>query len=256
MEKTFDYYIEADGFHFKYAKGEPTLKGQEFHDYNEFLFFMGGKSYLISKNIQQELTSGSIVVIPKEHFHQFVVTEQENYTRCVLGFRETSEIYNLVQEVMNTIKVISAPDEKIVNSFRDLTEIVKSRLSDAEKKLFICSSITQLLILLKFASCDAITQKQTLSPLVAQALDIIDENFAADLSVSSIAQTLHTSASTLAHKFSKELNIPIYRYISKKRLAEAHRRIENGETYTQASLNCGFSDYSCFYRLYKKYYLS
>ena len=38
MKKLFEYFIETDWFHLKYAKGEPAVKEQEFHDYNEFVF--------------------------------------------------------------------------------------------------------------------------------------------------------------------------------------------------------------------------
>ena len=40
MENLFKYYIGTDKLHYKYAKGEPSAKGQEFHDYNEFVFFI------------------------------------------------------------------------------------------------------------------------------------------------------------------------------------------------------------------------
>lgn len=254
MDKTFEYYIETKDFHFKYAKGEPAAKGQEFHDYNEFLFFVNGKSNFISKNIQQELIPGCLVLIPKEHFHQFCVIEQNDYIRCVLGFRDLSELNSLISDVMDSVKLILYPDKNIIGIFENLITITTSKLADEEKKLFISSSINQLLIYLKFTIQDTIVKRQTLSPVVSQALDMIDENFSTNLSVNTIARSLHTSPSTLAHKFSKELNVPIYRYISKKRLSEAHKLIENGETYSYAALNCGFSDYSCFYRLYKKYY--
>ena len=69
MESLFEYYIESDNLHLKYAKGEPAVRKQEFHNYNEFVLFINGNASLISKNIQQKLTHGSLILIPKEHFH-------------------------------------------------------------------------------------------------------------------------------------------------------------------------------------------
>ena len=254
MEKLFEYYIETDTFHFKYAKGEPAVKEQEFHDYNEFVMFISGKSFLNSKNIQQELTPGSIILIPKEHFHQFHVSEPEKYVRCILGFRETPEIYKLVHEVMDMIKVIVAPDENVVSVFDNLIAIVKSELSNEEKNLFIRASLIQLLIYLKHHTYEIISKSNNLSPVVNYALNIIDAKYAENLSVKSIAKQLYVSPSTLSHKFSKELNISVYQYITKKRLSVAHELITYGETFKSAALSSGFNDYSCFYRLYKKYY--
>ena len=87
LENLFEYYLENDKFHLKYAKGDPAVKEQEFHDYNEFVFFIEGESYLISKNIQQDLAPGSIILIPKENLHQFCVSNPKTYVRCFLGFR-------------------------------------------------------------------------------------------------------------------------------------------------------------------------
>ncbi len=106
MIQLFEYHIKTVLFYFKYAKGEPAVKGQEFHDYSEFVFFISGSSFLISKNIQQELVPGSIVLIPNENFHQFCVKEPETYTRCILGFRESEELADLSAEIMNKIKVL------------------------------------------------------------------------------------------------------------------------------------------------------
>lgn len=250
----FEYYIAEEDIHFKYAKGEPSLKGREFHDYNELVFFIDGKSRLISKNIQQQLECGSIVIIPQEHFHQFCVTEPQNYVRCILGFGKKSELSELICNVLDTIKVISVPEERIVRVFENMIEIIKCDLGNKEKVLFIRSSLIQLLVYFR-QNCGNVIEKGTsLSPTVSKALNIIDEKYNESLSVEDIANLLYISSSSLSHKFRSELNISVYQYISKKRLMEAHKLIKNGETLSRAAEKCGFSDYSCFYRLYKKYY--
>ncbi len=254
MEELFEYYVETDDFHLKYAKGEPAIKSQEFHNYNEFVFFINGNSFLISKEVQCDLPHGSIVVIPKEHFHQFCITQPNNYVRCILGFRETPELANLVQIVMDKIKVIVSPNEKILSVFERIIEIVKGDIDGNDKKLFIKSALIELLIYIKQYSSSAISKSLKFSPIISQALDIIDQRYAENLSVESIAKMLYVSPSTLAHKFSKEVNISIYQYIIKKRLSVANKFIKNGVPPTKASLESGFNDYSCFYRLYKKYY--
>ena len=250
----FEYYFEDKNFHFKYAKGEPSVKDEEFHDYHEFVLFMGGNSYFLSKDIQQNLSQGSVVLIPKEHFHQFVVSAPEKYERCILGFYETDEARALVTTVMNEISVVAAPNERIRRLFGELCEVAKSELDESEKKLFIKSALPQLLLYFKHFPAEAVTENVTVSPAVRAAIEIIDEKFVEALSVSSIASSLFVSPSTLAHKFSKEMNISIYQYILKKRLISAHMRILRGESYTSAAQRSGFSDYSSFYRLYKKYY--
>lgn len=254
MNNFFEYYLYQENIHLKYANGTPSVKDGEYHDYNEFVFFMRGNSFIISKKIQQQLSPGSIILIPKEHFHQFCISQPETYERLILGFKETPELEFLIKEVVNGIKIIDPPDKKILLIFEDIKNIVTSELPESEKGLFVRASLVQLLIFLKQAPVKAISKNINLSPTVSRALAIIDEKYAENLSIEDIADSLFISPSTLSHKFSKEMNISIYQYITKKRLSVAHRLISSGEYMTSAALSSGFNDYSCFYRLYKKYY--
>ena len=252
MDNYFVYYFETDDFHLKYAQGEPFLKDKEFHNYHEFLIFLEGKSYFISKNIQQELTPGSIVLIPKEQFHQFRISDSDKYKRCVLGFSETSEIAELIKQVMTEVKIIYSPNNKITNLYKDLFEIIKSELDDNTKKLYIKASLIQFLVYFKESLSSGITQNINISPVVLEAINYIDNNFNKKISVNSIAKNLYIAPSTLAHKFSKELNITVYQYISKKRINSVEKLVKEGYTYSEAALKSGFYDYSSFYRMYKK----
>ncbi len=253
MENLFEYYIENSCFHLKYAQGEPALKEQEFHDYNEVVLFIRGKSFFVSKNIQQNLSCKSIIIIPKEQFHQFRVEYPDSYVRCILGFRTTPQTAGLISEVMDKIKIISEPDVHIVRVFEQLIEIIKSELSYEEKIMYINSSIVQLLIHLKQNSSIAIDKNINLSPVTIQAISLIDDKYTEKLSVQTIAEELYVSASTLAHKFSKEMNMSVYQYIIKKRISAAQQLIEQGEYLHNAALRSGFNDYSSFYRASKKY---
>lgn len=254
MSNLFEYYIEADNFHFKYAKGKPAAESMEYHDYNEFVLFMRGKASFISKNIQQKLITGSIVMIPKEQFHQFFIEDNENYVRCILGFYEAHETEELVHQIMSTVKIFNTPNRIVFSVFEKMIEIVEGDLSDKEKALFVQGSLMQLLVYVKKYLSDTVCRNMNLSPLISRTLTAIDECYSENITVEDLARRLFVSYSTLTHKFKKEMNIPIYQYITKKRLAEAHKLIIQGEALTSAAQSSGFNDYSSFYRLYKKYY--
>ena len=253
MNDYFEHYIESDSFHLKYAKGSPSVKGQEFHVYHEFVLFLDGKAHLISKNIQKELKKGSLVIVPKASFHQFAVSGS-NYTRLILGFRETDEISELIENVMSEVKVIEKPDEALFSTLYALADVSSSDLAQNEKELFIRASLIHTLIYLKKYSKGSADLKNQLSPTVQKALSYIDGHYTESISAQSIASALHISVSQLFHKFKNELKISVYQYISKKRLANARLLIEAGETVSDAAISSGFSDYSVFFRMYKKYY--
>ena len=116
------------------------------------------------------------------------------------------------------------------------------------------STVEQLLFFCKYCDTDVISKNINLSPVIRHAIEIIDRDYDKDLSVKSIAKLLYVSPSTLSHKFSKELNISVYRYITEKRLSVVRQYIEKGERAYVAAEKSGFSDYSAFFRLYKKRY--
>lgn len=254
MSILFDHKAGTASLHFKYATGDPSTQKQEFHYYHEFVLYMNGGAYLVSKGIQQHLTPGSIVLIPKEQFHQFRIADPDHYTRFILGFSDFPELSALISEVMTQVKVISTPSKNVQDIYTKLMAVAKSTMTEDEKLLFVRTALTQLLLYFKYDEQEQIQQNINISGLVQRAIAYIDKHYPDKLTIDSIAQKLYVSPSTLAHNFSKELGISIYRYISKKRLVEVHKLVQQGQSYSQAVTKCGFPDYSCYYRIYKKYH--
>lgn len=256
MSHEFEHFIVGTNCHFKYAQGAPSVEGTEFHSYNEMVLFLDGESRLISANIQLPLKHGSIVIIPQEQFHQFVVTAPENYVRCILGFENTDELAPIIGEVMNEVAVIDHPPAELRYVFDSLIRIATSPLPEKEQTLFLKSCISQAMLELKLFSGEPINRHVLLSPLTEQALSYIDEHYSQPINVAAIAKALNTSPSSLSHKFKADLSISVYRYLSEKRLSAARQLIAGGESLTRAALLCGFREYSSFFRLYKKHYRS
>ena len=254
MEDLFEHYWETANFHFKYAKGEPSAKGREFHNYDEIVLFIGGEATFVSKNIALPLVPGNVIFIPKEHFHQFVITHPEKYERIILGFNETGDTTELIRDVMTEIKVVSAPSENIFAVFDNLKKLAEVCLTEQEKHLVLFSSLVQLLTDQKYFFKKLIVENISQSELTRKALSYIDANYNRKLSVSSISKALDVSASSLSHHFRNDLNISVYKYIIEKRLSEARKHVERGLSLHKAAMLCGFTDYSAFFRLYKNRY--
>lgn len=254
MENGFRYLLSSESGKFKFAKGSPTYEGREFHCYDEILYFIDGETQFISKNIQVDLKKGSMVIIPKEHFHQFIVSNQITYTRCVLEFFESEKIGSILGEVFSDVTLITEPDEELKELFEELIRISKSNLPTPEKSKLLDSVAYQMLVKLKYSDFFGVQENVTVSKLTEDTLFYIDKNYCNEISVPEIAKTLNISESTLAHKFREELNISVYRYILKKRLSEARQLISKGESFSVASSKSGFNDYSNFFRLYKREY--
>lgn len=89
-------------------------------------------------------------------------------------------------------------------------------------------------------------------PAIAACIAYITANIGQVLTVSHIAKKLNFSESALSHLFKSEMNIPLHKYTLKKRLILANKKISEGCSAVNAAEECGFREYSNFYRQYKK----
>ena len=85
-------------------------------------------------------------------------------------------------------------------------------------------------------------------------VDYINSHLFEALSLEKIAEHFFISASQANRIFKKSIGSSIWEYVIIKRLMAAKDMIENGEGARTASEKCGFSDYSSFYRAYRKKY--
>lgn len=254
MAELFEKYIFADGYHFKYARGKPAVSGKEFHDYYEIVLFLEGHSELISEKIRLVLSPGTVVFVPKETFHQFHVTDNDSYLRCILGFTESDGVSRLVHDVMSEIMVFPRPSEEILSVFATLRKACDGELSEKEKEILLDSAAKQLLIGRRLEAFEPAEKFTGVSELTQNAITYINENLSGELNLAAVAKTLGVSVSSLAHRFRQELNISVYRYITEKRMSKVRQYIKGGMSLADASKMSGFCDYSGFYRLYKTMY--
>ena len=74
------------------------------------------------------------------------------------------------------------------------------------------------------------------------------------LSLEELSEHFYVSKYHISHIFKEYLGISIHQYILKKRLAAFKDNILETDDISESFINCGFKDYSCFYRAFKKEY--
>lgn len=250
MSDTFSRFVYGDKMNFKYAKGVSDHSGKEFHLFHELVLFFGGDVELISETSHTRLKPNDLIVIPKETYHQVVISNnQDDYHRCVFQFEETDENRELINKSVLGLNVIES-DQYVSYLFEKMIKLAQSE--DQTLRESISQSV--LTLLLDEIRAKNITESQInqYEPLTNKAIEYINDRLTENLSTDTISLALNVSPSTLMHTFKKNMNIPIRKYIIKKRLILAHTRIANGEPATSVAVECGFNDYSGFYKQYKK----
>lgn len=249
MYTLFSEQIQSDGIFYKHARGVSDRSGKEFHTFHEIILFLGDKATFISENIHMEVLPNTLIVIPKESYHQFIICGDPNsYYRCVLHFADSTELLPLIAHSLGDITFVKAGG-KFLSYFETLNTLVKA---PAIYQGLILKSVLAL-ILNELTLQKAIShQGASQHPMVSRAISYINRNIDQALPVEIIARECHLSPSSLSHLFKKEMKIPLHQFILKKRLITAYQKIAAGQAPTSVAAECGFHDYSGFYKQYKK----
>ena len=85
-------------------------------------------------------------------------------------------------------------------------------------------------------------------------IEYINANLFEDLTLEKLSNYMFLSQIHLERVFQKATGSSISKYISIKRLMAARHRIRTSGQATKIYIECGFKDYSAFYRAYKKHF--
>ena len=240
--------ITSGGVTFRYSVGRSLARGKELHPHHEILYYLGGDAEFLSTEYRLHPQRGSLFVIPKEHFHNFRIADEENYTRLTLAFRDSS-LPPSAEKLFSGIRIILPSDE-----LRALLDYMCARMSkdleSATTEAFMQGAFLMLISLL--SDCGECEAPHITEGAIIDCVRFIDKHFAERLPISLLCAESRLSESALYQLFKKELGISPHKYITERRLIEASKLISEGCAAVFAASLSGFSDYSAFYKAYVK----
>ena len=252
MKQVFEHITKTEDIKFKHSKGMRDIFGKEIHQYHEIFLFISGDATFITEYESLKLKPYTLITIPQKTFHLFDVHGDEaDYERYILNFYNINELDTIINKAMSCISVISSPSKMLID---DLLFMDNNEYSESEKKLLIYSKLISILLEIGNTTLHKPNIEKRNSPLVSACLNYINQNIESKITVDTLAKALNYSKSIITHKFSSEMKIPLHRYIILKKLTHAQIDIKKGVPLTEVCYKYGFSDYSCFYRHYKKHF--
>ena len=90
------------------------------------------------------------------------------------------------------------------------------------------------------------------SKIISRAIEYVSEHLTEPITLDGISNALYTNKYYFAHLFKEETGVSPHSYILKKRLLMSKELIEQGLSITDVYVRCGFSDYTHFFRAFKK----
>jgi AraC-like DNA-binding protein len=264
---TRQYMLSSDYEVFHYSNTNLSGISLHHHDFYEcYLFLSGDVTYLIEGKSYQ-LKPGDIVLINSKELHQAYVNSQDtNYERYVLWINPTF-LRLLSNETMDLTRCFESPERKNVlrvdfewqQNMRLLINklILMERFQGIGRELLYRAYITELMVYvnnLTFNENDRLDVDVKKSNLIDRVLDYINSHLEEDITIDALSDYTYLSKFHLSREFKKHTGTTLHRYILQKKLIAAKELILKDIPITHVYEQCGFGDYSNFFRAFKNEY--
>ncbi len=266
---TGNQFMQKGSFEiYYYNDSKPEHVSWHDHEHYEFyLFLEGDVDYQIEDQIYH-LEYGDYLLIPPKVLHRPIFGNSDiPYRRFVLWIGQDyfRHLCDLSQDYAYAYD--AAKEQKLYHYRQDyiqiqdlqgrLTDLIEeSRSSKAFHDLSSHLMMSQLLIHLNRLTHDKL-HKVSASPSNMLYLDLcfyINNHLNEDLSLDSLAAYFFVSKYHISHIFKDNMGISLHQYILKKRLHACKNAILSGLPLNSLFQQYGFSDYSSFYRAFRKEY--
>lgn len=239
---------------------------QHSHNFYELLYcrsdcaleyLVGTRRYLMQK--------GDMVFVPPGVSHQPLLNRQmqQHYIRDVVWVSQEfmhnmcmwfPELLDHVGRESNLLRVEESVREELGNLFEQ--GILEAEKRNAGWELAVLGNTITLMIRLRRA-CEA----QMAQPLKAEppqmldrVLRYVEENLEGKITLTETARYFFVSESTITQLFRKKMGVSFYHCVTQRRLIAAKSLIGKSVPLEQVGEQVGFTDYSAFYRAFKKEY--
>ena len=210
--------------------------------YEPFDGFVKINDYTI---VPDKLTA--IIFVPSD-FHQIVVngTSEANFMKVSFDADAVDRVcLPKTSMVLDSIE----KDSFFVKAYREVTQ-------NPEDELYKKNLLQVILCIMQKNGHSIMPASNTNAKhLERAALKIINENFAENITLTSVAQKLCITPQHLSNTFKANMGISFSKYLSAVRLRYAEKLLlETDESITEICAMCGYRNFSHFLRSFKKTY--
>ena len=235
----------------------------------EIFHFISGKGYYSVEGVDYPLVQGCTLIMQYGEVHKVHIQPDEPYERIVVEFpirliertpwcSNLSKLFTEKQIGKNNYFMGNKEScDYIENCMRRMCRNTYS--SDEEKRTIIISNLVSVVCELQHL---ANTEKNRIpsglqssgmtNDIVSQVISYVNAHLTEDWSLDTLEQHFFFSKSYINRAFKQSTGSSVWDYVVLKRLLVARAMLKDGKTATVAATECGFKDYSSFYRQYKR----
>ncbi len=253
--KTYSSYY-SDNFVFNHIQiNSPHDFQMHNHDICELIYLKKGDvTYIIEGKIFKSSKNCLLLTRPLEN-HTVTFHSSAPYERYNILFDENKLTSNIYRHISPNTVMLNFDSNTLVSELFKKMDYYCENFEGDELYTILMHLTEEVLYSSVLVSQNADQSAiYTTNPIIQAVLEYIDRSIHTPLSMDAICKEFYISKSHLHHLFIKYLKLTPQQYISSKKLATAQRELRSGHKATTVYTDCGFSDYSTFFRAYKKYF--
>lgn len=248
----FDY--EAKLIYITYSKFENDWTSlMHFHPFSEIFYVVGGKGKFTVENDTFDVKQDDMIIVNPNVYHHEDSDGDHPLEYVVLGVENLSFGLN------------GEDNEFLYQSFEknndDIQYYITHLLTESEEKLTgyetVCQKLFDLFLLkvvryMKLNLSDNPIQKP-MKREIRMICQYIDQNYAEDMSLESLAEFMKMNKYYMAHEFKNNIGISPINYLIERRIKECKSLLTTTSlSIAEISETVGFSSQSYFSQIFKK----
>lgn len=255
--------------HFDYLHSvatPPEAVPTELHNFFELYYFISGDMVFYIEGKAYKLNTGDIMVINTDELHRASPLSAKPYERVVIHFNRrcldgfSGEDYHildfLTKRKLGHANLIESQKIDTKSLFAYLWRIEEAANEKARHSaILIKTCFIQLLIEMNriyARRTDEIITPKHYDERIAAVLKYINTNLNRKISLDELERNLYINKYHLCHIFKKNTGFTVFEYISNKRIMRAKQLLSRGVPVMETCYTVGFSDYSNFYKVFKR----
>lgn len=243
-------------FHHGMSKrvAETGTSWPHYHSLYEIYYMVEGNCTYIIDNKIYNIQAGDIVIIPDGIIHH-TKYDDINHSRILINCTE-EYIPDSVRTGMSVGKYLYR-NPFVTDEVKKVLKAIEREYSLKDKHSDeIISCHTHSLFYLLMRNAGTCLNIDNGNKLIEQAVAYIRENFASDITLSSLAGKFSVSPEHFSRIFKKETGLGFSKYLNSLRLQYAELLLKNSDdlNITQVAECCGFEDSNYFSKKFKEVY--
>ena len=257
MEALFSYRDELLYCHHSLTESpDPAAFSIHAHEMPEIYCFLEGRAQYLVEGTHYLLSPGDVLLMRPAETHKLILEESSPYRRIAIHFspallRDLDGEGRLLRPFFDrplgqNNHYPAAQYPRLRQAFADF------RLTPGLERLQILSRLFLLLTELAAVYPERVGDLAVSGGFPAQLVSYVNSRLFEPISLDEISRRFSRSSSQISRLFRSATGTSLWEYVMLKRLLAARAMLQRGESAASAALACGFSDYSAFYRAYRK----